>query len=124
MFLNILPVLLNVLILVSIFLTLVPKEVLVKWLGKGSGWVGMVTAAVLGSVALIPAFIAYPLGSILLHSGASYTVVAIFLTTLMMVGILTLPIEVKYFGIKVSIIRNSLSFIGALIIGLCIGLLL
>jgi len=124
MFLNILPGLLNVLILVSIFPALVPKEVLVKWLGKDSGWVGMATAAVWGSVSLIPMFITYPLAAILLKSGVSYRVLAVFITTLLMVGVLTLPLEAKYFGLKVSVIRNVLSFIGAIIIGLIIGIFL
>lgn len=121
MFIGILPLFLNVLILVSFFLFLVPAEVLVKWLGKNSGWFGIFTAAILGSISLIPGFIAYPLCSILIKNGVSYKIIAIFITTLMMVGILTLPIEAKYFGMKVSILRNILSFLGAIIIGLIIG---
>jgi hypothetical protein len=35
----------------------------------------------------------------------------------MMVGVVTLPIERKFFGWRVAITRNILSFIGALIIG-------
>jgi uncharacterized membrane protein YraQ (UPF0718 family) len=124
MFLGVLPTVLNVLILVSIFLFLVPKETLIKLLGKGSGITGFMIAAVLGSISLIPMFITYPLAAILLKSGVAYSVVAVFITTLMMVGVLTLPIEAKYFGLKVSIMRNTLSFIGALMIGLIIGVLL
>jgi len=124
MFLGILPTMLNVLILVSIFLFLVPKETLIKLLGKGSGITGFMIAAVLGSISLIPGFIAFPLAAILLKNGAAYNIVAVFITTLMMVGILTLPIEIKYFGVRVSILRNALSFIGALIIGLIIGVFL
>ncbi|MDD5529947.1 MAG: permease [bacterium] len=122
MFLNILPTLLNVLILVSVFLYLVPKETLIKWLGKDSGVMGMFIAAVLGSISLIPAFVSYPLAAILLKSGVSYQVLAIFITTLLMVGVLTLPLESKYFGLKVAIMRNSLSFVGAIIIGVLIGI--
>lgn len=124
MFLGLLPMVLNVLILVSIFLYLVPKETLTNLLGKNSGVLGMGIAAVLGSVALIPMFITYPLAAILLKSGVSYQVLAVFITTLLMVGVLTLPVEIKYFGLKVSVIRNVLSFIGALIIGLVIGIFL
>lgn len=124
MFLGILPMVFNVLILVSIFLYLVPKETISNLLGKNSGILGIGIAAVLGSVALIPMFITYPLAALLLKSGVSYQVLAVFITTLLMVGVLTLPIEVKYFGLKVSIIRNTLSFIGALVIGLVIGLVL
>jgi hypothetical protein len=71
-----------------------------------------------------PGFIAFPLGAILVRSGVSYQVVAVFITTLMMVGILTLPLEAKYFGWRVSILRNALSFAGALLVGLLMGIFL
>lgn len=124
MFLNILPALLNVLILVSVFLYLVPPRQLTAWLGQGSGWTGVAGAALLGSISLIPGFIAFPLGAILVRSGISTMVVAVFITTLMMVGILTLPLEAKYFGWRVSFLRNALSFAGAMLVGLLMGIFL
>lgn len=117
MFLNLLPPFLTVLIAVSIVLALFPKEVLEKLLGAESGITGFIIAAGLGSVALIPGFISYPLASVLLKNGVSYPVISVFITTLMMVGIVTLPIERKFFGWRVAVTRNILSFIGALIIG-------
>jgi len=122
MFINILPAMLNILILVSVFLYLVPGETLARLLGKDSGFTGMSIAALIGSVSLIPGFISYPLAAILLKSGVGYNVIAIFITTLMMVGVLTLPLEAKYFGMRVAILRNVFSFIGALIIGLLVGM--
>jgi len=124
MFLNLLPALLTVLILVSIFLYLVPDKTIVKLLGAKSGVMGVAIAAAVGSIALIPAFISFPLAKILLVKGVSYTVVAVFITTLIMVGVLTLPIEFKYFGKRAAIMRNVLSFFGAIIVGLLIGLFL
>ena len=124
MFLNIFPALLTVLILVSVFLYAVPAHLLTEWLGRGTGWAGIASAALLGSISLIPGFIAFPLGAILVRNGVSYQVVAVFVTTLMMVGILTLPLEAKYFGWKVSILRNALSFAGALLVGLMMGIFL
>jgi len=124
MFTNILPAMLNILILVSIFLYLVPGPVLAHWLGKESGLTGMTMAALLGSVSLIPGFIAFPMAAILLKSGIGYNIIAIFVTTLLMVGVLTLPLEAKYFGMRVAVLRNVLSFIGAILIGLLIGLIL
>jgi uncharacterized membrane protein YraQ (UPF0718 family) len=122
MFFKVLPAILNMLIFVSVFLYIISNEVIIKLLGKNSGITGISIAAVLGSVSLIPAFIAYPLSAVLLRNGVSYQITAIFITTLMMVGIITLPLESKYFGWRVSILRNSLSFVGAIIIGLLIGL--
>jgi len=121
MFMAILPALLNILVLVSVFLYLVPGETVARWLGKESGYLGMSIAALLGSVSLIPGFIAYPLAAILLKSGVGYSVLAIFITTLMMVGIITLPLEAKYFGMRVALLRNGLSLFGAIIIGALIG---
>jgi uncharacterized membrane protein YraQ (UPF0718 family) len=121
MFIGILPAMLNILILVSIFLYLVPGPVLARWLGQGSGFTGITIAGLLGSVSLIPGFIAFPMAAILLKSGVSYSVIAVFVTTLMMVGIITLPLEAKYFGMRVAILRNVLSFVGAIIIGLLVG---
>lgn len=117
MFLGILPMLLNVLILVSVALYLFPKETLVRWLGANSGPAGYAIAAAVGSIALIPGFVAFPLAAMLIKSGVGYAVTAVFITTLMMVGVMTLPIEIKYFGRRTALLRNGLSFIGALIVG-------
>lgn len=120
MLLGILPMLLNMLIVVSIVLYVAPKETLVLWLGANSGIAGFAIAAAIGSIALIPGFVAFPLAALLLKNGAGYAVVAVFITTLMMVGVLTLPIEMRFFGKKVALLRNGLSFAGALIVGLLI----
>ena len=122
MFVNILPALLNMLVFVSIFLYLVPNELIIRWLGKGSGIFGVSIAAALGSISMIPGFIAFPLAGILRKGGVSYEILAVFVTTLMMVGVITLPLESKYFGTKVALIRNGLSLIGAVIIGILIGI--
>lgn len=124
MFLNLLPLLLLMLALISVVLFLIPNETLIHYMGKGSGIKGWSIAALLGSVALIPGFIAYPLCGILIKSGVAYTTIAVFITTLTMVGIVTLPLEAKFFGWETSIIRNTLSFIAALLIGFVMMLFL
>ena len=124
MLLKLLPSFLTIIILVSVFLGLIPQETLIEYLGKESGASGMAIAAILGSIALIPGFISYPLGAMLLRNGVSYSVIAVFITTLMMVGVLTLPLEIKYFGVKVSLLRNAFSLVGALLIGVIMGALL
>jgi len=121
MFLNLLPAMLNILILVSICLYLIPESYIIKTLGKDSGFLGFMIAGIIGSIALIPGFISYPLAAILIKGGVSYKIIAVFITTLMMVGIMTLPIEIKFFGLRVSIIRNVICFIGALLIGFIMG---
>jgi uncharacterized membrane protein YraQ (UPF0718 family) len=124
MFKNIVIPFLNILILVSLLLFIVPPQMIVKYLGAGSGAIGFAIAAVVGSITLIPGFISYPIASGLLKQGASYSTVAVFMTTLMMVGVVTLPLEIKYFGKRVAILRNLLNLIVAVIIGILIGIIL
>ncbi|MFH1429705.1 MAG: hypothetical protein ABIH39_08195 [Candidatus Margulisiibacteriota bacterium] len=118
----ILPIM-QMLILVSIVLFFVPATIISTYLGQNNGLWGVVIGCLLGSIALMPGFIAYPLSGILLKQGVSHMAIAAFVTTLMMVGILTYPLEKAYFGTKITIIRNCLSFVVAIIIALAIGLL-
>jgi hypothetical protein len=46
------------------------------------------------------------------------------MTTLMMVGVVTLPLEIRYFGKRAALTRNILNFVAAVIIGLAVGLIL
>jgi uncharacterized membrane protein YraQ (UPF0718 family) len=124
MFQNIALPFVNILILVSLALFLVPPSLIVHYLGPESGWWGQMVAAAVGSITLIPGFISYPIASVLIKEGASYAVVATFMTTLMMVGIVTLPLEIKYFGRNVAIVRNVLNFFAAIVIGTCVGFML
>lgn len=124
MFRNIAIPFLNILILVSLLMYLVPPQWITRNLGAASGAIGFALAAMVGSITLIPGFISYPIAAGLLKQGASYATVAVFMTTLMMVGVVTLPLEIKYFGKEVAILRNLLNFGVAIIIGLLIGIIL
>lgn len=121
-FIYILPAFLTMLVLVSIVLFLIPEEAISKYLGDNNKFIGVLLASFFGSITLMPGFIAFPLSGILLQGGVAYTVIAAFITTLMMVGVLTAPVESKYFGVKVTIIRNIASFFIALIVAGMIGI--
>jgi len=88
-FANILPAFLVMLILVSIVLFLVPDELISDYLADNNRFIGVLFASFIGSITLMPGFIAFPLAGILLNEGVPYMVLAAFTTTLMMVGILT-----------------------------------
>lgn len=120
-FLSILSAFLMMLILVSVVLFLLPDEVIADYLGIDNRFAGAFLASLLGSVTLMPGFIAFPLCGILLEKGVSYMVLSAFSTTLMMVGVLTYPVEKAYFGARVTIIRNLLSFSTALAIAAATG---
>lgn len=121
---NILPQLLAILILIGIMLAILSPETISKLVGKESGWLGMLMAGIVGSVTLIPGFVAFPLAAALLKSGAGFTQIAVFISTLMMVGIVTIPVESKYFGMKATILRNSMAFVFSFIVAVVIGVVL
>lgn len=121
-FVNILPAFLMMLILVSVVLFLVPDEVIAQYLGADAKNVAVLSAAALGSIALMPGFIAFPLAGVLLEKEVLYMVLSAFTTTLMMVGVLTFPVERAYLGTKVTIIRNTISFLIALVIAVMTGI--
>ena len=121
-FINILPAFLTMLVLISIVLFLIPDDMISRYLGTGNKSLGVLLAAILGSVTLMPGFIAFPLSGILLQKGVAYTVIAAFTTTLMMVGVLTYPIEKAYFGVKVTILRNAIGLVIALCVAVVIGI--
>ena len=118
---GILPQFLVVLLLVGFLLTIFSTETISKIIGPESGWLGVALAALVGAVTLIPGFIAFATAAALLKSGAGYMQIAAFISSLMMVGFVTLPVEMKYFGKKVSILRNLFSFLFAFVVAAIIG---
>lgn len=118
---NISPQFLGVITLVGIMIALLNPEQVSTIIGDSSGWWGVVLAAIVGAITLIPAFVAFPTAAILLENGAGYMQLGAFISTLMMVGLFTIPVEIKYFGKKVSILRNGLAFIYSFIVAFIIG---
>ena len=121
-FLRILPAFLIMLVLISVVLYLLPDELISRYLGSDNKFTAMALASLLGSITIMPGFIAFPLAGILVQKGVTYMVIAAFTTTLMMVGVLTVPIEKAYFGLKVTVIRNVISFFIAIAVAIMIGL--
>ncbi|MCD6358910.1 MAG: hypothetical protein J7L90_03055 [Dehalococcoidia bacterium] len=116
------PAFVAMLVLVSVVLFLVPDEAISCYLGADSSFQALLLASLIGSIILMPGFIAFPLCGILLTKGVLYMVLSAFTTTLMTVGILTSPIEKEYFGARVTIIRNATCFAIAIVVALITGI--
>jgi uncharacterized membrane protein YraQ (UPF0718 family) len=93
-------------------------------MGQQSGWWGMLIASIIGATAMIPAFIAFPLTAALLKNGAGLMQIAVFVSTLMMVSVVTLPVEIRYFGKKATYLRNSLAYLFSFVVAIVIGVVL
>lgn len=121
-FLKLLPPFLTMLALVALVLTAVPKELVADYLGGKNLPLTTGVAALFGSITIMPGFIAFPLSGLLVEQGVPYTVLAAFTTTLMMVGVVTFPIEQSYLGTRVALVRNLVSLAVAFAVSLVIGL--
>ncbi len=115
---------LSIIFLIGLLLTLLPPERIADYIGRQSLMVSTVIAAAFGTITLIPAFIAFPLVGTLVGAGVGVVPAVAFLTTLTMVGVVTLPLEKKEFGMRFAIVRNGLSFLFAIAIALVMGVLL
>jgi len=121
---NLLPMLLVIIVLIGLIFGFIPPEMIRNYLGSNDNILQIVLASIFGAITLIPSIVALPLAGSLIEAGASYTPVAAFITTLTMVGFITLPIELKELGKKITILRNVFAFIFAIIISLIIGVLM
>ncbi|HDS59137.1 MAG TPA: permease [Thermoplasmatales archaeon] len=123
-FLRILPMTLLIILAIGLLLGFVPPSRISQFLGEQSGAGGVLLAGAVGAVMHIPALLSFPLAASLLDSGASVTAVAAFITTLTMIGMITLPLEIRELGLTFAALRNGLSFLAALLIALLMGWIL
>lgn len=113
-----------ILFLIGLILTFVPPESIENLLGESNQFIATVFSALVGSITLIPAFVAFPLVGSFVDVGASIVPAVAFLTTLTMVGVVTFPLEKQAFGLKFAVARNAFSFVFAMLIALTMGVLI
>ena len=118
------PSLLTILGIVGLVLGILTPETISKMIGAEAGFLATGIAAILGAITLIPSLISFPLAGSLLRSGATIMTISAFITTLVMVGVVTAPLEMKSLGTRFTLLRNGLSFLGALIIAAIMGVVL
>jgi len=112
---SMLPQLVAVLLAVAAVLAIFSPEMVSRVIGERSGLFGVLAASIVGAIALIPGFVAFPAAAELLKNGAGTLQIAAFVSSLMMVGVVTLPMEIKYFGRRAAFARNSFAFVFSLL---------
>ena len=121
---SILPLLMGIVLIIGMVLAVLDPEVIIKYIGDSSGFIGTAILAVFGAITMIPGFIAFPTAALLLEGGAGYMQIAAFISTLLMVGVLTAPMEIRFFGKKVTILRNCIAFAFSFLVAAVIGMVL
>ncbi|MBS7528679.1 permease [Fusibacter paucivorans] len=111
---KLMPAILPMMFFIGISLSVLSEELISQLLGAGSGIVGMLIAFVVGALAFMPSFVAFPLGANLLEHGAGYPQIAAFVSSLMGVGVASLGVEMKYFGKRAAFLRNAVSVLASI----------
>lgn len=109
---------------IGLILSLLPPEQIAEFISGQNRYIATIVSALFGTVTLIPAFIAFPLVGTLAGAGVGMMPAVAFLTTLTMVGVATFPLERREFGLKFALVRNSLSFVSAVLIAVAMGVIL
>lgn len=113
--------LIGMMVLMGVVFSLVDASLIGRLFGRESGLYGILLGLGIGTVSFIPSFIAFPLGATLLKNGAGYAQVAGFISSLMGVGIVSLPMEIEFFGKKAAVYRNLFAILASILFILVIG---
>ncbi|KQC14872.1 MAG: hypothetical protein APR63_05015 [Desulfuromonas sp. SDB] len=109
----------------ALIVTFISPELLQRYIGVESGIKGIALSLGLGSISVMPGFAAFPLCAALRGQGIPYYIIAAFSLALMNVGIVTFPIEKKFLGFTVALIRNLIALvvcvIGVIVVKIVFG---
>jgi uncharacterized membrane protein YraQ (UPF0718 family) len=122
--LTVFPVLFMIFILMGTISVFVSKETIAHWLGSGSGVWGILIGELVGAFALVQPAAVFPFSGMLLNKGASYATIFAFVSTAILIGVSTLPAEIKFFGKRITIVRNLLTFFVVFIFSIFVQLIL
>ena len=117
-FSSLFPLLLLVFVLMGLSQAYVSRETIAALLGGSNALKGILLGAAIGCVALIAPAAIFPVGGYLYQNGAHYGAVAALIVTAILIGITTLPVEIRTFGWRFTLARNIVTFFLAILIGL------
>ena len=110
-------ILVPVAVLMGLFEVWVPKQLIGKYLGRESGWKGILLALLFGTAPTGPLYAAFPIAAMLLKKGASPLNVVVFLNTWAAINIPQLLVETKVLGPSLMLVRLALTAPSAILMG-------
>lgn len=94
----------------------VPREKMIRYMGDGSGIVGILIAFLLGSAAAGPLYAAFPVAGVLLKKGARFSNILVFIGAWSTTKIPLLLMEVQSLGWKFTVVRLIINIFGIILI--------
>ena len=109
-----------VMVMLGLFAVWVPKDIVVRYLGKTSGVKGIFLAIILGALPTGPLYIAFPIASALLKKGAKISNIVVFLSAWACIKVPQEMVELQFLGVRFMLSRLSLTVIFVVIMGIFI----
>jgi len=108
--LEILPLLICAFIAAGMIQTMIPRELILKWIGAESGFRGLIIGTFAG--ALIPGgpYVSMPVAAGLLRTGAGIGTMVAFIAGWSLLSVSRIPLEVGIMGWKFTLIRLATTF--------------
>lgn len=94
----------------------IPRETMIRFMGDGSGVIGVVLALLLGSAAAGPLYGAFPVASVFMRKGVKFSNILIFIGAWSTTKIPMFLFEMESLGTKFALTRLALNIPGILII--------
>lgn len=108
--LQILPLIFFAFIVAGMVQTLLPKDLLSRWVGAESGMRGILVGTLAGGITPGGPYVSLPVVASLLQAGASAGTMVAFLTSWSLWAVSRLPMEFGILGWRFTIIRLSCTF--------------
>jgi len=106
-----------ILIFVGLLDKWVEKETLIKYMGNGSGFYGIIFVLLLGVIAAGPLYVAFPIAVLFLKKGASIRYVVFFLGVWQTAKLPVVMYELDSFGIKFTLIHICFGLVFSYLMG-------
>lgn len=107
---DILPLLIFAFIMAGMIQTLLPQELLSKWIGEESGIRGILIGTIAGGITPGGPYVSLPLAAGFLRAGAGIGTMVAFVTAWSLWAVTRLPMEIGVMGWKFTFIRLVCTF--------------
>ena len=102
----------------------IPREMMVKYMGEGSGLKGVVLAFVLGSAAAGPLYGAFPVAAVFMKKGVKFTNLMIFIGAWSTTKVPMFLFEMGALGTKFALTRLLIDIPGIIVIAMILSRLI
>ena len=113
-----------VMVMLGLFEVWVPKNIVVKYIGKASGMKGILLSLTLGALPTGSLYIAFPMAAALIKKGAKISNIVIFLSAWACIKIPQEMVELQFLGLHFMLSRLILTIAFVILMGLLIEMVI